>query len=108
MMFLTFLNILAFVSPALFLFTSHVAMVAFGIYVLNGGNFVSNLFYGWQTIVMYTVDFIYIMLFLTLIFFSMNMTNKNKKFVPYIYITSTMLGLLSITIFVLLSLEIFS
>ena len=36
MLFLTFLNMLAYVSPALFLFTAHVAMIAFRIYILEG------------------------------------------------------------------------
>ena len=56
-------------------------------------------------ITIYTVDLVYVMLFLTLIFFSMHLTNKNKKFIPYIYATSTLLGILSVVIFVLLGFE---
>ena len=104
MLFLTFLNMLAYVSPALFLFTAHVAMIAFRIYILEGGT-LSNYFQGWGVLIIYTVDLIYVMLFLTLIFFSMHLTNKHKKFIPYIYATSTLLGILAVVIFVLLGFE---
>ena len=89
------------------MFTVHVAMLIFNVYVLQSGNWLTNYVQGWGTITLYTVDFIYMMLFLTLIFLSMHLTNRNKKFVPYIYITSTLLGVLSVMIFVLLAFEIF-
>lgn len=106
--FLTFLNILAFVSPALFMFTVHIAMILFKVTVISG-SFISNYLTGEGGIfLIYTVDFIYLMSFLALIFFSMHLTNRNQKFVPYIYAVATLLGILSIMIFVLLAFEIFS
>lgn len=48
------------------------------------------------------IDFIYVMLFLGLIFKSIHFTNRNEKFIPYIYIVSTIFGMLAITIFIVL------
>lgn len=102
------MNTLSFVSPALFLFTCHVAMVAFKVDVLRNTDLPLSEFFSenLSQFIVYLIDFVYIMLYLALIFFSMHLTNKNKKFLPYLYITSTMLGILSIVIFVLLGVDL--
>ena len=108
MFYLTFMNSLAFISPALFLFTIHVAMIAFTSDVLSQLNsavipiFTGEFLNGF----VYTIDFIYVMVYLSFIFFSMHLTNKNNKFVPYIYATSSLLGVLSIIIFVILAVDL--
>ena len=83
-------------------------MVAFKVDVLRNTDLPLSEFFSenLSQFIVYLIDFIYIMLYLALIFFSMHLTNKNKKFVPYLYITSTMLGILSIVIFVLLGVDL--
>lgn len=54
----------------------------------------------------YTVDFIYVMTYLGFIFKSMHLTNKNHKFIPFIYGASTLLGVLSLIIFVILGVDL--
>lgn len=102
------MNMLAFVSPALFLFTIHVAMIAFTqdalVYLNNDvipifdGSFLNGF--------VYTIDFIYVLVFLGFIFYSMHLTNKNSRFVPFIYATSTLLGILSMVIFIILGVDL--
>jgi hypothetical protein len=105
------MNMLAFISPALFLFTVHIAVTVFRYDVMTAvlednpvvAPLVSD---GLYNILVFIIDFIYIMLYLGLIFFSMHLTNKDKRFIPYVYITSTMLGLLSWAIFIVLFIDI--
>jgi len=79
--YLTFNNMLAFVSPALFLFTIHIAMFAFRDWAFlalqfttNTGDFSTTEFYN---AFVYTVDFIYVMMMLSLVFFSIHFTHRN-------------------------------
>lgn len=55
---------------------------------------------------MYIVNFSYAMLITSIIFFSMFLTNKHKKFIPYIYVTSTVLGIFSFIVLVILAVDI--
>lgn len=48
------------------------------------------------------MDFLYIMLMLGLVFKSMHMTHRTERFIPYIYICSTILGMFSIAVFIVL------
>ena len=102
------MNMLAYISPALFLFTIHVAMIAFtqdALYYLN--NNVIQIFSGqFLNGFVYTIDFIYVLVFMGFIFYSMHLTNKNPKFVPFIYGSSTLLGCLSLTIFIILAVDL--
>lgn len=78
--YLNFMNILAFISPALFLFTVHVAMYAFRDYFffgfldeINYGDFSNTEFFNGFV---YVIDFIYIMLMFGFIFYSMHFTHR--------------------------------
>jgi len=53
------------------------------------------------------MDFIYVMLVGSVIFFSLHLTNSNKKFKPYIYAVSTLFGLFSIAVFGVLVVDVF-
>jgi len=54
----------------------------------------------------FLVLFIFMMMVGGLIFFSMHLTNKNKKFRPYIYGSTTFLGVFSFIIFIILMVDI--
>ncbi len=97
---------LAFVSPALFLFTIHIAMFAFRDwffgYVLNNissSDFQSTQFYN---AFVYALDFIYVLFMLGLIFKSIHFTHRTKPFIPFIYGMSTIMGLFSVAVFLVL------
>lgn len=48
------------------------------------------------------MDFIYVMLMLGLVFKSMHFTHRTERFIPYIYIMSTIMGMFSIAVFIVL------
>lgn len=104
--YLNLMNMLAFVSPALFLFTVHIAMFAFRDwffgYILNSitsTTFQTTEFYNSFVFVM---DFIYVMLMLGLVFKSMHFTHREEKFIPFVYGMSTVMGMFSIAVFLVL------
>ncbi len=94
---------LAYIAPSLFFFTIHIAMFAFRSDVLADLDLLGPTFYD---AFVYTVDFIYIANFLGLVFFSMHLTSRNTKFMPYIYIASTLFGLFSLIIFIVLTYDL--
>lgn len=105
MYFLSFLNTLAYVAPALFLFTVSVAMQIFRSDVLAVylSNFIpGELLQGFVDL----VNFFYVMLTATIIFYSMHLTNRHKKFIPYIYAAATTSGIFALIVFAILSVDI--
>ena len=104
------MNGLAYFAPALFLFTVHIAMDAFRsdvlIKLLNGvvGDPNHSQFFN---AFVYTIDFIYVLLIMTIVFFSLHLTNRHKKFMPYIYGISTLFGLFMVCVFLVLIVDIF-
>ena len=105
MIFLTFMNLISYVAPALFFFTIHLAMFAFRNDVLPLLGLFSE---SALNAFVYTIDFIYILNFFGLVFFSMHLTSKNPKFMPYIYIASTLFGIFALCIFVVLAYDLLS
>lgn len=55
----------------------------------------------------YTMDFIYVMLIMTIVFLSLHLTNRHKRFMPYIYGVSTLFGLFMVCVFLVLVVDIF-
>lgn len=53
-----------------------------------------------------TIIFIYIVMIGGLIFYSMNLTNKNTKFMSFVYKVSTALGIFSLIIFIILLIDV--
>jgi hypothetical protein len=81
--YLTLMNMMAFVAPAIFMFTIHIAMSAFRDWFF--GNVLAGLSQpgssGFQTTefynaFVYVMDFIYIMIMLSFIFQSMHFTHR--------------------------------
>ena len=79
MLYLTFMNSLAYISPALFLFTIHVAMIVItqdGLFWLNSN--VLRIFSGqFLNGFVYTVDFAYALTFTGFIFYSLFLKNRH-------------------------------
>lgn len=96
------MNALAYLSPAFFMFTMHIAMLAFRLDVLErylGKTVGTNAL----DYFVYTMDFIYALMFVSVVFFSLNFKNNSKYFIPLIYTVSTVLGIfIWIIMFVLL------
>lgn len=109
------MSILGYISPALFMFTVHIAMYAFQTEVIynilkstnNMGDdkWQDNPMYG---IFVYVADFIYVMMFLGLVFYSMHLTNRESKFKTFFYGVSTVCGLFSLSVFGVLLYDIIS
>jgi hypothetical protein len=98
---------LAFISPALFLFTISVATQAFRDDVLV--NFFPTIIPENSEIYnafVLLINFFYALLWLGFILLSIHMNNKNKQFISYIYGTSTIMGILSIIVMIVLSVDI--
>lgn len=55
----------------------------------------------------YTIDFIYVLLIMTVVFLSLHLTNRHKRFIPYIYGISTLFGLFMVCVFLVLAVDIF-
>lgn len=109
MFYLTLMNSLSYFAPAFFLFTVHIAMEAFRAdvlpKVLEGvvSNPNSSQFYNGFV---YTIDFIYVILICSIVFFSLHLTNGNKKYKPYLYAISTIFGIFSLIVFVVLLVDV--
>lgn len=109
--YLTFMNSLSYFAPAFFLFTVHIAMEAFrqgvlvpfiqgeGVSDVNSSKVLKAF--------VYTIDFIYVLLLMTLVFYSWHFKSNDKNFMPYIYGISTIFGLFMVCVFLVLAVDIF-
>jgi hypothetical protein len=104
------MNSLAYFAPAFFLFTVHIAMDSFRADILtalfaglvgdpNNSPTLHNF--------VYFMDFVYVMLVGSILYYSLYLTNGNKHFKPYIYAISTLFGLFAISVFVVLAVDVF-
>lgn len=104
------MNSLAYFAPAFFLFTVHIAMDAFRQDVLskvlsgvvNDTNNQSQLYNSF----VFTMDFIYVLLIMTVVFYSLHLTNNHPRFRRYIYGISTLFGLFMVVVFAVLAVDI--
>ena len=104
------MNSLAYFAPSFFLFTVHIAMDSFRADILTTvflgvigdakNSEILNSF-------VYTIDFIYVMLIGSIIYYSLHLTNGSKHFKPYIYAVSTIFGIFAISVFVVLAVDVF-
>jgi cellulose synthase/poly-beta-1,6-N-acetylglucosamine synthase-like glycosyltransferase len=102
--YLSLMNMMAFVAPAIFLFTIHVAMSAFRDWFFFDLmktiiGFSTNELYN---SFVYVIDFIYILIMLAFVFKSMHFTHRTERFIPFTYIVSTIMGIFSIIVFIVL------
>jgi hypothetical protein len=52
------------------------------------------------------MNFVYVVLWLGFILYSIHMNNKNKQFITYIYGTSTVMGIFSLVVTIVLAVDI--
>lgn len=99
------MNALSYFSPAFFMFTVHIAMEAFRQDVLQKylASTVSSAVLDFFTL---TMDFIYVMMLLGIIFFSIHFKNGSKYFKPFIYGVSTVFGIFMIIVMGVLLVDI--
>lgn len=101
------MNMLAFIAPALFMFTVSVAMQAFRADVLT--KFFADIIpYNSEiyNAFVLVINCLYALLWLGFILYSIHMNNKNKKLISYIYATSTIFGIFSLIVMVVLTVDI--
>lgn len=86
------MNGLAYLAPAFFMFTMHIAIVAFRLDVLERflGNTVGPRALDYFV---YAMDFIYALMVSGIVFYSLHFKNNSKYFIPLIYTVSTVLGI---------------
>ena len=53
-----------------------------------------------------TMDFVYVLLLITIVFYSLHLNNNHKRFKPYIYGVSTIFGIFMTIVFVVLFVDI--
>lgn len=102
MLYLTMVNCVSYFAVSLFLFTFHISMRAFYSDILH------KIFT--QTLLLVNVipffinfmDYVYIMFIFSFIYCSLTLTHNHKKFKKFIYLSSTILGIFSIIIIVVL------
>jgi hypothetical protein len=104
------MNSLAYFAPSFFLFTVHIAMDAFRSDILTqvfsgiiGDPNNNKILDGF----VYTMDFIYVMLVGSIVYYSMHLTNSSKHFKPYIYAVSSIFGIFAISVFTVLIVDVF-
>jgi cellulose synthase/poly-beta-1,6-N-acetylglucosamine synthase-like glycosyltransferase len=107
--YLNFSNFLVYFAPALLLFTYHLTMTTIeqdyliDIFATDTRTSLGAVIYA--TVVNIT-DFIYAMMVLTIIFYSVHLTHSNKRFIYYIYLFSTIFGLFSLLTFIIFFVDV--
>jgi cellulose synthase/poly-beta-1,6-N-acetylglucosamine synthase-like glycosyltransferase len=109
-LFYDFLNVFIYFAPAIFFFTVHISMQAFKTDVLiqilmpiqaseHTNAQMLNFF-------VYTIDLLYALLLGTIIYYSLNTTSNQAIYKPYIYLVSTVLGLMAIAVLIVFLVDI--
>jgi chitin synthase len=106
-LYLTFMNSMSYFSPALFMFTVHIAIQAFRYDVLSRW-LSSAISPDVLDFFVYTVDFIYVMMISSIIFYSLHFKNNVKEFKYKIYLVSTVFGIFMLIIMGVLLVDIVS
>ncbi len=108
-LYLNFSNFLVYFAPALMLFTFHLTMQTIKedylaeVFAISNPNGIGSIIYGTFVNIM---DFIYVLMILAIIFFSIHLTHSNKKFIYFIYLFSTIFGIFSILTFVIFFVDV--
>lgn len=106
MLYLSLVNAVSYFSVSLFFFTFHISMRAFYSDVLLP--LFSKTLQTNQVIPFFinTMDFIYVMFIISAIFCSLNLTYTNKHFKRFIYLSSTILGIFSLIVAIVLIVDL--
>jgi cellulose synthase/poly-beta-1,6-N-acetylglucosamine synthase-like glycosyltransferase len=102
MFYLSMVNAVSYFSVSLFLFTVHIAMRAFYSDVLSSVFEKTLLTDKVIPFFINTMDYIYVFFVLSLIYCSLNLTYNNKRFKQLIYIGTTVMGIFSIIVTIVL------
>jgi chitin synthase len=106
MLYLSLVNAVSYFSVSLFLFTFHISMSAFYNDVLQP-LFARTLLIS-KVIPFFTntMDFFYVFFVLGMIYCSLNLTYNNKKFKRFIYLSSTIFGIFSLIVIIVLVIDL--
>ena len=91
------MNALSYFAPAFFMFTVHIAVTAFRFDVLSRW-LSSTISSQVLDFFVYTMDFIYALMFGNIVFFSLHFKNTDKNFKSYLYLISTTFGLFMLVV----------
>ena len=101
------MNMLGFIAPGFFMFSISVAMEVVRADIF--AKYLSELFAESGEIFkafVFTVNFSYVMLILGLVYFSINLNNRNEKFAKYVYAVSNILGTMSVVMMTILIVDL--
>lgn len=102
-------NFLVYLAPALLLFTFHLTMQTIrqqyliDIFAITDPNGIGSVIYSTFVVIM---DFLYVIMFFGVVFFSVHLTHSNKRYIYYIYFFSTMYGLFAVLTFIVIIVDI--
>lgn len=109
-LFFDFLNIFIYFAPSIFFFTIHISMMAFQVDVLQ--KVLQPIEASSKTndqmlkFFVFTIDLIYALVLMAILYYSLTTTSNKPIFKPIIYLTSTILGLLSLAVFIVFLVDI--
>lgn len=109
MLYLSLVNSVSYFSVSLFFFTVHISMKAFYFDALQP-LFSSMINQSYSKMIPFFVnfmDFIYVMVILSLIYMSLNLNYTDKIFKRMIYSTATVMGVFSVIVFIVLVVDLF-
>jgi hypothetical protein len=95
------MNALSYFAPSFYLFTVHIAMDAFrqDVLIMLLTDIIPDPYHSeFYNAFVYTMDFIYTILLMSIIFLSLHMNNKDENFIPYIYLVSTIYGVFMLVV----------
>lgn len=102
-------NFLVYFAPALLLFTFHLTMQTIrqqyliDVFATTNSNDIGSVIYSTFVVIM---DFLYVVMFFGVVFFSVHLTHSNKRYIYYIYFFSTMYGLFALLTFIVIIVDI--
>lgn len=102
-------NFLVYLAPALLLFTFHLTMQTIrqqyliDVFAITDSNGIGSVIYSTFVVIM---DFLYVIMFCGVVFYSVHLTHSNKRYIYHIYFFSTMYGLFALLTFIVIIVDI--
>lgn len=106
--YLNFTNFLVYFAPSLMLFTFHLTMNAVKdkylvvLFKNNGGGLEQHLYTNFVNL----MDLMFITILFATVIFSIHLTHTNKRFIYYIYLFSTILGIIYFVTIIFFTIDI--
>lgn len=107
--YLNFSIFLVYFAPALMLFTFHLTMQAIradylvDVFAITNPKGIGSIIYGTFVNIM---DFLYTLMILAIIYFSIHLTHSNKRYIYFVYLFSTIFGLFSLLTFIIFIVDV--